>query len=95
MARMAESTTNRDQAINIRASQRQRNLIDQAARALGKSRTDFMLETACREAENVLLDQTFFRLDEEAFERFNELLDSPPALTDELRMLLRSKAPWE
>lgn len=95
MSRIAGPATNRDQAINIRASRRQRDLIDQAAQALGKSRSEFMLETACREAEHVLLDHTFFRLDTEAFARFNELLDNPPAPTDELRMLLRTKAPWE
>lgn len=95
MARIAEPTINRDQAINIRASRRQRDLIDQAAHLLGKSRSDFMLETACREAENVLLDRTFFRLDDEAFARFSELLDSPPAPTEELRKLLQCKAPWE
>ena len=85
----------RDQAINIRATQRQRDLIDQAARALGKNRSDFMLETACREAEDVLLDRRFFQLDPEAFERFTALLDSPPAPTDRLRELLRGKAPWD
>ena len=95
MARVAEHTTARDQAINIRASRRQRDLIDQAAQLLGKSRSDFMLETACREAEDVLLDRTYFRLDQEAFARFSELLDNPPQPSDELRALLLTKAPWE
>jgi uncharacterized protein (DUF1778 family) len=87
--------TARNQAIHIRASRRQRALIDQAAGAVGKSRSEFMLETACREAENVLLDRTFFRLDPEAFARFNALLDAPPAPSDGLRRLLLSRAPWE
>ena len=95
MVRTTEHVTTRDQAINIRANRRQRDLIDQAAQVLGKSRSDFMLEVACREAEDVLLDRTFFRLDPDAFVRFNELLDNPPPPTDELRALLLSKAPWE
>ena len=57
----------RDININIRAQRNQRDLIDQAARILGKTRSDFMLETACREAEDVLLDQRVFVLDAEAF----------------------------
>jgi uncharacterized protein (DUF1778 family) len=89
----AKSTT-RDQAINIRASAQQRDLIDRAARALNKSRSEFILETACREAQDVLLDQTFFQLDEEAFARFTAMLDDPPAPSDALRELLRSKPPW-
>jgi len=37
-------------------------MIDHAAETLGKSRSDFMLELACREAEAVLLDRRFFQL---------------------------------
>ena len=95
MAGAVQSTTVRDRAINIRASRQQRNLIDQAAQLLGKSRTEFMLETACREAEDVLLDRTFFQLDDDAYARFSALLDAPAAPSDTLRDLLRRKAPWE
>lgn len=95
MASVRGHNTTRDQAINIRASRRQRDLIDRAAHALGKSRSDFMLEAASRQAEDVLLDRTFFSLDPDAFERFTALLDNPPPSTDELRQLLHRKAPWE
>jgi len=37
-------------SINIRAKVRQRDIIDQAAERLGRSRSDFMLEAACRAA---------------------------------------------
>ncbi len=95
MVRVKEHAATRDTAINIRASRQQRDLIDQAAQALGRSRTDFMLESACREAEGVLLDRAFFRLDRDAYARFTALLDSPPPPSDELRELLLTKAPWE
>ena len=95
MRRTQEHAPPRDQAINIRASRRQRDLSDQAAEALGKSRSEFMLETACREAEQVLLDRRFFRLDEDAFARFQDMLDNPPPPSDALRDLLLHKAPWE
>jgi len=39
----------RGEMINLRASQRQKLLIDRAAELLGRTRSDFMLETACRE----------------------------------------------
>lgn len=73
------STKTRDININIRARRRQRELIDQAAELLGKSRSDFMLDTACREAEDVLLEQRVFVLDAEAFQRFQTLLDASPS----------------
>ena len=89
---MAQTET-RKAAINIRALPAQRNLIDKAAAATRKSRSDFMLEAACREAENVLLDQRLFFLTEEEFAAFKTAFDTP--VTEELKTLLTTKAPWE
>lgn len=92
---MIHAHTNGSVSINIRAKERQRNLIDQAADKLGRSRSEFMLDAACRQAEEVLLDQTFFMVDEGTFETFQALLDRPLPTTDKLRRLLKTKAPWE
>jgi uncharacterized protein (DUF1778 family) len=81
--------------ISIRAKAGQRDLIDQAADRLGRSRSDFMLEAACRQAEDVLLDQTYFALDAKGFADFQALLDQPPAPTDRLRRTLKARAPWD
>jgi uncharacterized protein (DUF1778 family) len=91
----ANSAQLRDITINIRAKRTQRDLIDQAAELLGKSRSDFMLETACREAEELLLDQRVFNLDADRFKQFQALLDEPPGDNTKLRKLMASKAPWE
>jgi uncharacterized protein (DUF1778 family) len=85
----------RDVGINLRASRGQRALIDRAADALGQTRSEFMLEAACREAESVLLARRYLALDPEAFERFQAALDEPPASNPGLRRLLAEKAPWE
>ena len=85
----------RGETINLRASRKQKALIDRAAEALGRSRADFMLETACREAESVLLDRRYFSLSEDAFKRFTAMLDKPPESNPKLRRLLQTKAPWE
>jgi uncharacterized protein (DUF1778 family) len=84
-----------DENINLRASQCQKNLIDRAADSRGRSRSDFMLETACREAEAVLLDRRYFALPSGEFKRFAAMLDKPPASDGRLRRLLKTKAPWE
>jgi uncharacterized protein (DUF1778 family) len=81
--------------INIRALEDQRALIDKAATSLNKTRSDFMLEVACKEAENVLLDQRLFLVDETAFNAFQAQLDAPVNDNDALRSLLNHKSPWE
>ena len=85
----------RDVSINLRASRTQRSLIDRAAQALGKNRSDFMLEASCREAEAVLLDRRYFVLDAKTFEQFTAMLDAAPATNPRLRRLLTEKAPWK
>src|SRR5450755_795606 len=90
-----KARNHRDETINLRASQRQKALIDRAAEALGRNRSDFMLETACREAEAVLLDRRYFALSSDEFKRFTSMLDKPPASNARLRRLLKTKAPWE
>ena len=85
----------RNANINLRASHKQKSLIDQAAEALGKNRSEFMLEASCREAESVLLDRRFFALDGERFKEFTAMLDSPPATNPRLRRLLTETAPWD
>ena len=91
---MAQAQT-REAPINIRARHVQRDLIDKAASLLNKSRSDFMLEAACQAAENVLLDQRLFSLEEKAFAAFEKALKAPVGDVSSLRKLLAEKAPWE
>ena len=67
----------RTQTINLRASEEQKALIDRAAACLGKSRTEFILDTMREASENVLLDQRVFWLDDEAFAALQAILDAP------------------
>lgn len=85
----------RDIAINLRAQASQRDLIDRAANQLGRNRSDFLLEAACEKAQNVLLDQTFFTLDEKAFARFAALCDAPAKPNPALARLMASISPWD
>ena len=87
--------TARDVNINLRVSRRQRSLIDEAVTAVGRSRSDFMLEAACRQAEDVLLDRRYFHLDPERFEAFTSMLDAAPEDNTALRALMAKKAPWD
>jgi uncharacterized protein (DUF1778 family) len=92
---MSVSTAAREITINLRARKPQRELIDRAANTQGQSRTDFMLEAACEKAQQVLLDQTVFQIDQRRYKRFLELLDNPAKPNKALARLLGSTAPWE
>lgn len=91
----ATAGASRTRTINIRIEEERRTLIDRAAAAAGKDRSQFVLDAATREATSVLLDQRFFQLDAEAFAKFNAALDAPPAENPRLRELLSRRAPWE
>jgi uncharacterized protein (DUF1778 family) len=95
MSRIAITDSARSQNIHIRVAPRQRELIDQAARVTGKTRTEFILDTVTREAENALLDQRVFLLDDQQWRAFIVALDAPAQPSEALRKLILAKPPWE
>jgi uncharacterized protein (DUF1778 family) len=82
-------------SINLRIETTTRQLIDDAAAALGKTRTEFMVESARRQAIDVLLDQRLFRMEPERYDAFMHALDRPPAPGPKLRALLRRSPAWQ
>lgn len=96
---MTDATTpkgpRRDSVINVRVPRPVRELIDSAAMALGKTRTDFIVESARRQAEDVLLDRRLFTLSDEQHAAFMHALEAAPAPNAKLKRLMASKAPWE
>ena len=81
-------------AINLRIEPGVRRLIDAAAAVLGKTRTEFMIESARRQAIDVLLDQRLFALESERYDAFVRALDNAPAPGPKLRSLLRRTPAW-
>ncbi len=92
---MSTLAASRTLIINLRAPAAKRELIDQAARAQGKSRTEFMLDAASEKAQQVLLDRTVFVLDAKRHRQFVEALDAPLKNSKVLAKLLARKALWE
>ncbi|MGE0667350.1 MAG: DUF1778 domain-containing protein [Sphingomonadales bacterium] len=80
-------------AVNLRVREETRTLIDRAARAQGKSRSEFMIDASRRAAEEALLDQTLFNVDAKIFERFIEILDRPPG-GEGFERLMNAPTPW-
>jgi uncharacterized protein (DUF1778 family) len=91
----AADKTRRDTTINLRLSEKAKGLIDAAAAALGKTRTEFVIESAKQHATDVLLDQRLFELDAGQWNAFMQALGSPPLPNEQLRGLMARKPPWE
>jgi uncharacterized protein (DUF1778 family) len=66
----AEETEPKTKTINVRVSEQTRELIDMAAAFVGKSRSEFMLESARQHAIDVLLDQRLFVLEKDKYDAF-------------------------
>lgn len=94
MPTVHETSTKR-QTLNLRIKPEERDLIDRAARASGKNRTEFILDASRRAAEEALLDQTLLRVGADAFAAFQQRLDAPPQPNERLRKTMRTLPPWE
>jgi uncharacterized protein (DUF1778 family) len=90
----AATKKRRDIQINMRLPRQVLHLIDTAAEAVSKTRSDFILESARQHAIDVLLDQRYFVLDADQFADFVQQLDAPPVGNEKLKKLMARKAPW-
>lgn len=81
--------------INLRIDTRSRQMIDDAARALGKTRTEYMVETARRQAIDVLLDRRLTELEAASFDSFAAALETSSAPGPKLQALMSRKPAWE
>lgn len=88
------TSRNKEVPINLRANQRQRDLIDLAAQLISLSRTDFMLNAACEKAQEVLLDQRLFIVDDQQFAEFQRILDTPLSENKGFQELMSDKYSW-
>src|ERR1700709_1299710 len=94
-ARPVDPDTSKTTTINLRVSQPTRQLIDAAAAAVGKSRTEFMLESARQHAIDVMVGQHLVVLDPVQHDSFMRVLDNPPPPNARLKKLMLRKSPWE
>ncbi|BAU63313.1 hypothetical protein STA3757_06760 [Stanieria sp. NIES-3757] len=82
----------KQKVVNLRVEESRQNLIDEAARLQGKSRTEFMIEAAYKEAEQTILDQKIFILDEADYEY---LTRTDHQADPKLVKLFERKSLWE
>lgn len=92
---MTSTPIKKRETLNLRIRSEERGLIDRAARAAGKSRTDFMIEASRRAAEDALLDRVLFHVSANAYAEFVKRLDAAPAPNARLRKSFETPTPWE
>jgi uncharacterized protein (DUF1778 family) len=94
-ARPKSSRVRSEANIHIRAPQQTKQLIETAAVAVGKTLSEFVLDSARQHATDVLLDQRLFILDAEKHDSFVRALDAPAPAGAKLRALMRRKPLWQ
>lgn len=92
--RRGRSAARKDDVIQIRASAETKAVLNRAATLRGQKLSEFMLDSARKQAEETLLDQRTFFLDARAHEKFLALLDNPVMPNEELRARMNRKPSW-
>lgn len=93
MASALVDTISATSAVNLRVRSDIRALIDRAANARGKSRSEFMIEAARKAAEDTLLEQSLVCVDGPTYAHFLAVLDQPPSGAGYDRLMAAGK-PW-
>jgi uncharacterized protein (DUF1778 family) len=92
---MSATAARKDQPLSMRLPEADIAIIDRAAAARGRSRTDFVREAAVRAAEDVLMEPTLIRMGADGFAAFISAISAPPASVPALVELASRPAPWE
>ncbi len=91
----ASLSTTRSSRLGLRATSEQETVLRRAAAVAHKSLTDFILDSACRAAEQTLLDQRLFMVSGSQYQSLMALLEQPERPNEGLRDLFSRKAPWD
>ena len=93
MSRQNSQRTIRTSRLNIRATARQEDLIRTGAETTGVSVTDFILESACLQAEQILSERRNFIATPKQWQAFIDILDRPAQVKPGLARLFSQSAP--
>ncbi|MCF3947563.1 DUF1778 domain-containing protein [Acidiphilium sp. AL] len=94
-ARSGKPPARKEDVIQIRTSVETKAILNRAAALRGQKLSEFMLDSARRQAEDAILDQRVFFLAPAAHEAFLAMLDAPAKPTKALQTLLKRKPAWE
>ena len=92
---MATATQNRPARLNIRATRHQKDIVTRAASLTHTTISEFVLGRACKEAREVLAEQSEFKLPAAQWRAFCRALDAPPRDIPALRDLLSERGVFD
>jgi uncharacterized protein (DUF1778 family) len=87
--------SNRTERLDLRLTCAERATLHAAAIAEGKSVSEFIIDTALREAEEQLASRRTFTLDAISWNAFVAALDAPPRRHERLEQLLRGPSVFD
>lgn len=91
----ATSRVNKNQRIEVRATERQETILRQAAAATDRTMTDFILDSAVDHAERVLAERRWFVASPEQYDEFLRMLDEPLESTAKFEKLWSRPSPFD
>ena len=80
---------------DLRMSEEERSLIDQAARIRHTTSTNFIREEALAAAESVVHEQNRFVLNEEQWQALTDALSRPPRVLKKLKRQMAEADSWD
>ena len=84
----------KESRLSIRASEPEKAILTQAAKARRMNTSQFVLQASLDAAQAILADQTEYRLAPEQWEAFCARLDAPAKSVPALRELFRETEPY-
>jgi uncharacterized protein (DUF1778 family) len=89
------AVAHKEKRLSIRASEPEKTILTQAARARHMNTSQFVLQASLDAAHAILVDQTEFRLPPEQWEAFCERLDAPARTIPALVQLFSEPEPFD
>lgn len=80
--------------LNIRTSEEEKRIVEQAAQVARVSASAFVMEAALRSAEEVLADQTVITVSPDGWDAFAAMLDRPAREIPALRRAFGKPSPF-
>ncbi len=90
-----ETRTAKSQRINLRATERQEDLLRRAAETTDHTLSEFILGSAVEHAQRVLADRRWFAATDAQFDEFLRMLDAPLPSTSKFDRLFARRSRFD